>query len=235
MKKTVIQILWPLFLMGIAFSIGKWVCNSPNPKPQYFEKPNFKPDTFHKGVYRPDTLKRGDSMPPKKVLTYDTPIKPKPDTVWIDTSKITFIYPEGPTTIDLEFLTLYPYASKLIAGKFTGQGFSLDLLDTSGKIRTLQYETLYDNFDYGFNGRHVTYAPKKRNTIPKISKGKKRIYTESNIYLGYEAFNKLPIVAVDGSISYKKFGVYSRLGTDYSPILSAPTFRAELGLKLKLK
>lgn len=230
------QILIPLFLMLIGFSIGKWVCNSPPPKPQYFEKPGFKPDTIRKPTYKPDTLKKGVPIPPKEVVEYEDPPKyTKPDTVWIDTSRIVLVYKDKELGINMGYITYQPGAPKLLAGKFTGQGFSLDLLDTSGTIRTLKYQTDYSLYDYGYNGQSVTYAKSKRNTIKGVGSKPSNFSFNSNVYLGYEIFSKVPIIAIDASGNFKKIGIYTRASTNYSPVLQQMGISTELGLKLRIK
>lgn len=229
-----------LFLAIIGFMVlGALIGRAlfPKKESQYFEGYTFKPDTTKKEGYQEPKAK-GDSIPPKIVVVHDT--VPIPTPVLIE-CKDSIIYLKDTSghilsEINPDYLKYRPGAPKLLYATFTGQGFSLDLLDTSGKVYTTKYETDYSSFDYFFNGRNITYSSKRARTIPQITTGKKILTTSSNAYFLYDPFNKVPTIRADYSILFKdRVGIYGEGSAGYSPKLAEPEFRLNLGVKVKLK
>lgn len=221
-----------LILLGIF--IGRSIF--PKKSTEYFQDPGFRPDTIIKKVYVQDTGKNTSYIPPKEVIKYK--YLPNPQIQLITQRDTIYLEDTANHTkwrLNPNYILLYPGSPKLLAGKFTGEGFSLDLLDTSGNITTTAYKTTYSSFDYFFNGSFITFAKKKASSIPSISKGKNKIYSNANIYAHYEFLNKAPTLSGDYSINIGNIGLFSRGDAGYSNISQSMDFRVSVGLKIKVK
>jgi len=227
--------LAPYFLIVILLIImGYRECSRPKDR-QYFEKPGFKPDTTRKKVYEPPKQK-GDSMPPKEVIVYvDRPIPvEKPKSYTLNDSEVILEYPKGNINYHKNFLEYSPGSPKLLFAKFTGQGFHLDLLDTNGKVFSSIYETQYQDYDYFYKDKKITYSAKKRGTIPEVKKPKV-IHTTLGTGVLYEVFTKSPTLQVDGSIGIKAISLYGQSQLLYSPTAANLQGKLFVGVRYSFK
>lgn len=131
------------------------------------------------------------------------------------------------------FLRSYETKPKLLYGKFTNDSIRLDLLDPNGGIYRQVYEWDLGTYSYTFDGKALkktplniavdTYYPDHADKI---------LYTESNLYLNYNPFNRNVSTRIDYSIMYRRLGLnaYGQLnGT------AIPRIDVGIGLKIKLK
>lgn len=223
-----------IIIVALLCIIGYQDCNKPKP-PQYFQELGFKVDTNRKNFYKLIQAK-GDSMPPKEVIVYrDRPIPvERVDSIEIHDTEVVLIYKDKRLPIHRNYLEFQPGNPKIILGKFTGSGISLDLLDTSGHIYTTTYETRYSDFDYFFDGNKFTYAKRSRVTIPNIDRPP-IITTQANIYGMYEALTNSPTLAVDGSIGFKKVSLYGNTQLGYQPKTESFGGRLFIGVRYSIK
>lgn len=213
------------FLLGILLNQqscktkpGKVDINKP-PKvievPYYIER---KPDN-HPHV-NPTVIIKYKDLPPLPSLT---PIIIH-DTLYLeDTNGKRF-------RINKEYLLYKPGAPKLIAGVFTGNNLSLDLLDTSGKIQTKTYKLDYPSYDYIWDT--ALKQSSSHIKIPHVPRWKDNIATTSNLYLTRNPFNNNYQLAVDYSLMYKSLGLYSSGFINYQTQLDPGL---QVGLRYKLK
>lgn len=225
-----------LIMVFIGLLIGRYLF--PNiPKQPYYQKSGFKTDTFVKKEYIPIKIK-GDPIPPKYVVRYrDSKVIPQiPRIEYRDTTVYLLdTHHNVLGKINENFITYMSGNPKILYGAFTGQGLSFDLLDTTGSIRTLAYETDYSSNDYFFNGSFITVSKKSARSIPKISRGRTKLTSNSNLYLTYEIFRKTPNLAADYSINIGKLGIYTSAQVGYNTQIQNTEFRLNAGLRVKLK
>lgn len=108
------------------------------------------------------------------------------------------------TEISVDFIKLYPDASKLIYAEFTSDSITLDLLQTSGNIQGLTIGTNYNRFTYqyrdgAFRAEPVEY--KRPNKFESATYG----------FVGYDILARAPLIGADHSIHWRKWRLQANI------------------------
>lgn len=228
-KQSIVVLIIVLLIGGL---VGYYI--KPTGNTEYWTKPGFKTDTIYKTTYVPDTGgKNTKVIPPKIVYLHnqlldpenDFTIEVKHDTLYLhDSIRTTKILP----CYYNSFIT----DPRIIAGRFTKNGISIDIWDTTCHVITKVYPTNWEKFDYFWNGSDIKAGSEKLTTIPKIGSFWKQFTTSSNLYVTQEVLTMQTCVAADYSFNYKRVGIYSMGTIGYNKTIEP---RVNVGIRIKLK
>ncbi len=227
-----------LIIVIIALTVGLLVGNFFR-KPddiQYFEKPDFKTKVIVKDKFKADTGgTTAKIIPPKIVYEYKAipyPVIKYVPQVIHDTIRLT-------DTVTGKTVNLYPCwynaylgIPKLVSGRFTKTGISLDLYDTGCKMQTKVYQVDYNNFDYYWNGTDLKIGEAKVGTIPKTESFWQQFSTNSNAYITHDLLSRSYSLSADYTVSYRRIGLYTQANLNYK---TEVTPSVNVGLRFKLK
>lgn len=192
---------------------------------QYWQKKGFKTDTVYVDVdYSkiPKPIFKYE-VPPQKVYTYPQEqvnhIK-----VILSDSLIQIIdsLENRITQLSVDYLKLYPSASKLIYAQFSLDSLNLDLLSIDGRLRSHVYPWDLTQFRYQW----VDGEMRAEKVSRKITRAE--LYGSG----GYDLAFKAPILGIDYSV-YRgsfRFRASSHLSIERNPEFSAS---GTIGLKIK--
>lgn len=162
MKKWLIYIgALALYTVGIYFLFRPEIKEAEQAKKQYFEERGFKTDTIRLAAEQlpPKLIPYPVQMPPETVTLYDTVKVDRPVYVPMEPGKPSIHLPNH--------YGKYPF---LISGDFKDNLLTLTLEDTSGRIRTESYPTLYSDYNYRYTNNSMSTELKTTRDNPKSAR-----------------------------------------------------------------
>jgi hypothetical protein len=199
---------------------------------EYWENKEFKTDTVNLQIdYTKIKMPEFKyDVPPAKVYNYyskDSTVLSHTSLV-MDDSLLTVIdsLQKNITKISIDYLKLYPNASKIIYGAFTNDSVRFDLLAITGVTSSISYGVNYERYRY----QYIEGSFKADPITSTVQEKKLRTMTYG--FLGYDVNRSTPLVGIDYSLFWRKFRVQA--GTSIT-LDNTPTFiiNGNIGFKIK--
>ena len=158
MNKKLLVFSALLFVLSVAVLCFSWylfnrkVPIKPDPKAKidtvYINKP-FKPVPEYRFI----------KVPYLVTFWNDSPVKI--DTVYVDSTRIHYVIPEGHVTFNHQFLVQYPESPKLVQMVTSKNTLEFTFLKPDGLIRTEKYGEFYPEVNYyNYQNNQLTYKRK---------------------------------------------------------------------------
>lgn len=157
----------------------------------YYKDKAFKTDTVYTETRYSETVHelekeraKQDTMPPKQTIIY----QPEIPAGYIDFQNKVLAYMDSTkgtrTEIRTAYITQFPTADKLIAGKFHQDSINLTVLGINGQIRQDKFPVNYSKFNYDYydNSMHVS----ENRTRNALSKQNKSLFTYNGTNIDYK-------------------------------------------------
>ena len=227
--------LWALLSFVLIFIMGyltgsKWSCMPPKPKPPITVFPT-QPTYERKDSFIHDTIVKYIPVNVSPQTDYNKPLPDDDqvgitivhDTVYVINTK------DSPVLVQKyapQFLKNYPNNPKLLRNKITKDSVRYDFLMPDGYPRSLRFPIDLNSYEYTWEMGSFKAVPLPRSLLRPIRK----LSFDSYTYISYNPLKNGTRLALDGTISYGRFGLYGFGGitTNQSP-------KWDIGLGIRLR
>lgn len=203
-KKIVEAIIIISFIGIIVFGLIFFIKGLNTPKPEVTDFYHYQTDTvIVKEVYHEPSISNNyHETPVKTYYTYLPDTSNRYHLVKVNDSLFNVVDSLNKVvqSIDYTYLTQFPKASKLIAGTFTKDSLTLDLLMTTGKVVRNYYPVNYSLFQYKYQNETLYHE-----NSPSHPTNKDYPMVQGNIFGGLGYSNKGPYLNLALSANLKRF------------------------------
>lgn len=235
--KNLLDIIWKVLLSIIVILIGYNLLfekDTDNTNKPYWKDPNFKPDTVYKEIYRePEINNRYINPPPQKVIYYREYDQDALNRIisGIRDSLISVVDTSSNDTVyySPKFLTNYTEAVKMIDFKLSLDSLSFTSLTADGILSTKSQPLYLKKYNYTFHKGELFLRKK-----PLKQRIKQDIANQLVISGGIQPIDQSPSVALDYSLSWKRFVVRAHTSVGLTPNERAISYYAYTGIGYKI-